>query len=280
MDFQTQRIYISDRTKANEVLNLLQKDSQKSLYPNPQSDNLGSLMNDSDVFLGYYEQDHLLGMVSYETNNHVVKVNRFAFLPAAPKEKAGKELLQKLIAETLDASNHQIYVVKEEAAKKLFQKLIAETPDANSHQIYVVKEDQDLQEAYKALGLHPQAHCKKDNKKDFLLFAHGKGSSKEPNPFLLSVGAVLFFFSGLWIIRKRRNKMQRSKKAVYLAETAAFQIYRKNRKKWKNQALKNNKSWAKNRKYLSKKAAKKSQDKDFWKSTIQEIVAEVKKARK
>lgn len=63
------------------------------------SETVDDIMNSKEIFLGYYEDDQLLGVLSYEENEDFVDICRLVVSPASFRKGIGRLLVNYIVEE-------------------------------------------------------------------------------------------------------------------------------------------------------------------------------------
>jgi len=63
------------------------------------SDTVEDLMNSKETFIGYYEDDDLLGVLSYEDTEELVDICRLVIAPASFRKGIGRQLVEYVLHE-------------------------------------------------------------------------------------------------------------------------------------------------------------------------------------
>ena len=81
-------------------------------------------MNSKEIFIGYYEDDQLLGVLSYEENEDFVDICRLVVSPASFRKGIGRQLVSYVVEEI--RGNRDVIVstgLKNIPAVTLYEKL-------------------------------------------------------------------------------------------------------------------------------------------------------------
>lgn len=88
------------------------------------SETVDDIMNSKEIFIGYYEDDQLLGVLSYEENEDFVDICRLVVAPASFRKGIGRQLVKYVVEEI--RGNRDVIVstgLKNIPAATLYEKL-------------------------------------------------------------------------------------------------------------------------------------------------------------
>jgi ribosomal protein S18 acetylase RimI-like enzyme len=88
------------------------------------SDTVEDIMNSKETFIGFYEDDYLLGVLSYEETDELVDICRLVVSPASFRKGIGNQLVNYVLGEV--RGSREVIVstgLKNVPAVKLYKKL-------------------------------------------------------------------------------------------------------------------------------------------------------------